>query len=66
MPQHRRTDDPGTSGIRSNMPDPGNQPMADLAAQHKAEIVGGHQRTDPQAIDVIGSQAQCQVSTQQA
>ncbi|MNL53490.1 hypothetical protein D3C87_1767410 [compost metagenome] len=63
MAKHRRTDDPGTRRIGSNMPDPGNQPMADLATQHQAEIVGCHQRTDPQAVDVIGRQAQGQVST---
>ncbi len=47
MTQHRRTDDPGTGGISADMPDPRNQPMADFASQHQAEVVGSHQRTHP-------------------
>ena len=35
----------------------GDQAVADLAAQYQAGIVGRHQRTDPQAVDVIGRQA---------
>ena len=66
MAQHRRADDPGTGGIRTDMPDPGDQAVADLAAQYQAGIVGRHQRTDPQAVDVVGRQAQGQVRTEQA
>ncbi|MNT60308.1 hypothetical protein D3C72_1978820 [compost metagenome] len=66
MPEHRRTDDPGTGGIGTDMANPGNQPVTDLAAQGQTEIVGRHERTDPEAVDMIGSQAQGQVSTQQA
>ncbi|MNI05392.1 hypothetical protein D3C73_583430 [compost metagenome] len=66
MAEHRRANDPGTRRIGPDMPDPGNQPVTDLAPQHQAEIVGSHQRTDPQTVDMVGSQAQRQVSTQQA
>ena len=64
--QHRRPDDTGTRGVGTNMPDPGNQPVANLASQHQAKVVGRHQRTDPQAVDIVGGQAQGQISTQQA
>ncbi|MNX88654.1 hypothetical protein D3C86_1206320 [compost metagenome] len=66
MTQHRRADNPGTGRVGPDMPDPGNQPVTDLAPQHQAEVVGGHQSTDPQAVDMVGRQAQAQVSTQQA
>jgi hypothetical protein len=44
------------------MPDPRDQPVADLAAQHQAEIVGRHQRTDPEPVDIVSGQTQGQIS----
>ncbi|MNO94730.1 hypothetical protein D3C76_863570 [compost metagenome] len=66
MAEHRRADDTGAGGIRANVPYPADQPVADLAAHGQAEVVGRHQRTDPQAVDMVGRQAQCQVGTEQA
>ncbi len=66
MPKHGGADDPGAGGIGAYMPYSADEPVADLAAHGKAEVVGRHQGTDPQAIDVVGSQAQRQVGTEQA
>ncbi|MNV74806.1 hypothetical protein D3C71_1680570 [compost metagenome] len=66
MAEHRRADDAGASGIGANVPYPANQPVADLAAYRQAKVVGRHQGTHPQAVDMIGCQAQGQVGTEQA
>ncbi|MNT27022.1 hypothetical protein D3C72_1626310 [compost metagenome] len=60
--KHRRPDDPGTGRISTDVPDPGNQSVTDLAAQHQTEIVGRHQRADPEAVDIVSGQTQCQIS----
>ncbi|MNN61745.1 hypothetical protein D3C81_1769970 [compost metagenome] len=66
MAEHRRADDARAGRIGADVPYPADQPVADLAAHGQAEVVGRHQRTDPQTVDMIGRQAQCQVSTEQA
>ncbi|MNZ92837.1 hypothetical protein D3C78_1118780 [compost metagenome] len=66
MAQHCRPDNPGAGRIGADVADTSDQPVADLATQHQAEIVGGHQRTDPEAVHMVGGQAQGQVSTQEA
>ncbi|MNZ76856.1 hypothetical protein D3C78_953780 [compost metagenome] len=62
--EHRRADDPRTGRISPDMPDPGNQPVTDFSAQHQAEIVGGHQCTNPQTVDMVRGEAQRQVGTE--
>ena len=64
--QHCCADDPRAGGVGTNMPDPGNQAVPELAAQHQAKIVGSHQCTHPQAVDIVCCQAQSQISTKQA
>jgi len=66
MPQHGRADDASARGVGPDVPYPADQAVADLAAHGQAEVVGGHQGTDPQAVDMIGRQAQRQVGTEQA
>ena len=57
-------DDTGAGGIGPDMTDTGNQPVTDLAAQHQTKIVGRHQCADPQAVDIVGSQAQGKIGAQ--
>ncbi|MNF62085.1 hypothetical protein D3C84_437560 [compost metagenome] len=66
MAEHGRTDDTRAGDVGTDVPDPCDQTVADLAAQGQAKVIRRHQGADPQAIGFIRRQAQGQVSTQQA
>ena len=66
MTEHRGADDTGTGGIGAYVPYPPDQPVANLATNRQAKVVGRHQRTHPQAVDMVGRQAQGQVGAEQA
>ncbi|MNJ53300.1 hypothetical protein D3C77_486840 [compost metagenome] len=54
MAEHRRAHPAGAGRIGADVPDPGNQVVADLAAQHQPQVIGRHQRAHPQAIHHLG------------
>lgn len=65
MAQHSSRDYASTGHVSTDMPHPADQPMPQLAAEHKAKVIGRHQRTDPETIHGV-SQTQGQVGTEQA
>jgi hypothetical protein len=48
------------------MPDAGDEKVADLAADHQPDVVGGDDGTDQRAADVDGGQPQRDVGGEQA
>ncbi|MNP72821.1 hypothetical protein D3C76_1694450 [compost metagenome] len=49
MSQHRRGNNAGAGNVSADMADTSNQKMADLAADHQTDVVGGNNRADQRA-----------------
>ncbi|MNM88297.1 hypothetical protein D3C81_1005070 [compost metagenome] len=63
--QHRCGDHAAAGDVGADVPDPGDQPVADLAAEHQAAVVGRHHAADPQSVDLALGEEQSQVGTEQ-
>lgn len=58
VPQHRSGNDAGAGHVGADMPDAGDQKVADLATDHQPDVVGGDDGADQRAADVDGGQPQ--------